>query len=621
MFVKFYITSVLCIFIIQSLSLKSSELKKSDRINYLLQGKIKDLKTHQVVLMTEKETTNLYPKTGNLIKKIKQSSPTITVNFKPKTNWVTNNLVQLPSLINPRRTTIFILITDSTSNTDNFGLSGRIKFLNRLSEEHSRPRCLIIHLLKKKNFAYRKLLREMWSKQFLDASVLQVVEKNFSHHAILSNGFQDSAMIYSFNPFTSIFTRQTLYSELPLFPNKLKDMHGYGIKVSFIHDPPLLNVQRNNTNHPVKISGPMENCWLVLSNKLNFTRIFVNSSEENLGLPSCNKANFTGLLSRIAYNKVQFLGNYVNYLHDCSTKFFSKSRFLDVEVFSAVVPKVTDITLTAQVSVNALYTLLIAFMVIYLLWVIVLFLKFDKNIWNPFYILQAALGISVERESRKVAERVFFCSIILTNVVYLGYFHTMLTDTNITMKSAREINNIEDLEKSALSPMIHPLLFKMIADSHIGYRLNLRNKFVPFPGNATAMDCINYLIKYRNVTCLMRGTIARLLIKKYTQHQIIPNLKILDEPILYSWRVFIFEPRSPYVERFNKELLTFMETGLFGQWDNITSFAERKLARHEDIVSTRLSINVFLIPAMGYLISFVVFVCEMLLDLFRRKQY
>ena len=617
MSIKYYITAGICIFIVQSLCLKQSDRKKSDRINYLLQGKIKDLKTHQIVLMTEEETTNLHPKIGNIIQQIKQSSPTITVNFKLKTNWVTNNLIQLPSLINPRTTTVFILITDSTTDTDSFGLSDRIKFLNQLSTVHIRPKCLIIHL-PEKNFAYRNLFRGMWNKQFLDVSVLQIIERNVSLNAYLSNRFQRSAFLYTYNPFSQSYQKEIFRYGLELFPNKLKDLQGFKVKVGLVHDPPFAFVQRNLTKHPVQISGPNANTLKALSEKLNFTFVLVESNVEQIGSTGCNKANFTGLLRQLLYHDVQFIANYQFYFHDCSKKWESKSRFLGEEVFVAVVPKFNEISL-AHLSIKTLYTVLGASMGIFLLWALVLLMKFDQDIWNPLYIFQSALGFTVSKEPQNLAERVIFCCIVITNVVYLGYLYTIFTDLILVTKSKFGINNVEDLQKLGLPPMIYHILHKGIENFTVGYLGSTRNISLSYPGNGFVSDCFHYLDKYQNVTCIVRGSEASWLVENFTKLQVNPRMKILNEPVWYTWRYFTFERGLPYIKRFNKVFLELAENGLLKKWENNRIPQKKKLSNKENIVSTRLTTKVFFIPAAGYLISLVVFIGEVVFNLLRRE--
>ena len=592
-----------------------------------------DSHTYQVMLITNGHQRFENPKIEIIIQKIKQCTLTISISCKETVEWNERNLITLPLNFNLKKTTLFILILETTTPSDHSCLSNPVEFLTRFYSVHSRPKILIIHFPKKKNFAYRKLFRKLWNRQFLDVTILQFAEKNISQHQpgskILGKN-QETIFVYNFNPFTGIYAKEIFSSRSQLFPNKLRNMHGYEMKIGMTHDPPFSYVKRNLSGHVTQIFGPNFDLVKILSKQLNFKINFVASEtpDGKLGLFDCNIIGSTDFYRKLLYNEIQFIGRYIYYFRICTKPVYTKSRFLDQDTYIAIVPRfipeyvpnfnLFDVTVTE--TEKAFYTLFGIIIGISIIWIFTLIVKFESRVWQPLNILQTVLGFTVDNEPRKFAQRIVFASILITQVSFSGYMYIQFTHSNLKNSTDFEINSIDDLENSDLVPMIHFLMEPIVNVSSVGYLSTIRNKYHIFPGNGEVFDCLIYLKTYGNVSCITKQFVAESLEAQFPEFEVSSVFKIIPEPLLNSWRILVFEPASPYVQKIDQVILYLRENGLIHKWN----FNSSKIEENSEILNTyrpyQLTFSTFLTLIVGYLVACVVFVSEVLfMQIFKRK--
>ena len=646
MLIKYCTIFIISLVITQILSLVNQNLEHANWLKEVLRYVTNDSKGKQVILITNDDQRFQNLKIDTIIREFKRNSLSISLGLEETIKWRNGTLISHPSLTNPRSTSIFVMFFDSTNFRYESHLSGPIEFLKQLPELNTRPKLLIVHLPRKGNFAYRKLFRNLWTNQFLDVTVLQIIDRKVpqrgANSKILKNN-QETPVVYNFNPLTGIYDTKVFSSRYQLFPDKLRDFYGHSMSIGFISDPPFSEILKNPSRYPIdivdlssdpsfnrilqnsskystEIIGPNVNMIMALLEKFNFK---VKLDLDDIGSLGCTKKEYSGLLRKIAYNEIQFLTNYAEYFRfPCSNFLFS--RFLDTESFVVVVPVMTaEDTLTASLPQKAFQTLAATVIAINVTWALLIFLKFDNRVWNPLSIFQTILGLTIENEPRKLAERILFCSILITQTIFSGYLYSLITHVNLTEKSELEINNIHDLKKSGLTPLMTPILVQLIRNSTFGYAEYFLKKSVMLPRNLTEINYLKMLAKYRNVTCVVRRSLAELFVKKASQSQNLPSMKILPVPLWYTWRLFIFESGSPYVERFDQLFLDFIEKGLFNKWNGNMSLQQEDMEElwlQKERESSKMSIKIFIIPAIGYLLACVVFILEVLFDLFRRKR-
>ncbi|KAJ8681734.1 hypothetical protein QAD02_017526 [Eretmocerus hayati] len=90
----------------------------------------------------------------------------------------------------------------------------------------------LLNLITECEIDLKIFLRIVWSKEFIDFTVIQWICKDQpegiqigSMGALIDCG----AFVFSYNPFSDIFSREELTSETKLFPDKFNDLHGYAL--------------------------------------------------------------------------------------------------------------------------------------------------------------------------------------------------------------------------------------------------------------------------------------------------------------------------------------------------------------------------------------------------------
>lgn len=113
-------------------------------------------------------------------------------------------------------------------------LGGPIEFLTQLSGVKIRPMLFIVHLPKRGNLSYQKLFRNLWSNQFLDATVPQIVSKKVPEHGLkskISDNNEETVFVYHFNPFTGMYDTKLFSFGWQLFPEKLRNLKGHPMHI------------------------------------------------------------------------------------------------------------------------------------------------------------------------------------------------------------------------------------------------------------------------------------------------------------------------------------------------------------------------------------------------------
>lgn len=153
---------VLWIFLFIACSESQTNLNDSKWLTKLVKSITNNSKQYQVVFIVPDEKSDQESRFESFIRAITQKFPSLKITIQ----GLINSKTKYPTLkSNPRRTGIFILILDSGEPISS-SLSTSTEFLNRLAKEKSRPKFLIVHLLKERCFAYKKLFKKLWAKRF-----------------------------------------------------------------------------------------------------------------------------------------------------------------------------------------------------------------------------------------------------------------------------------------------------------------------------------------------------------------------------------------------------------------------------------------------------------------------
>ena len=594
---KFCITFIVLFSSIHSEKLKHlMETKWTDNVAKYIQNYSK--KT-QVMFIIEDEEKDQMVEIKQITKAITQNIPSFITSF----DAVNQSRIRYQTLEkNPRASTIFILVLASRNKSLFSRISGPLEFLNYLSKVKSRPKCLILHPLKQRRFTYKKILQDLWKKQFLDVSILEIVNNcsSQSRGIRIPSCEKDSVIFHQFNPFSKVYERQQFSSKSVLFPDKTHNLHTYRLK-SLIFNGSL----------PTKNKFDMVN---IISKVLNFSSNFVVANWTQYGKFACRKEEFTGELNNLLNNQLHFAVDPINEHHICEDDQYEPTRIVKLDTMIAVVPRLLNHKLTIISPWDMIFTLIFITFLLIAVEMIPSNCTFQKSVWRPLHMVQLLTGMSVTAEPQKLKDRIIFGSLLITYVIYSSYLFTLFTEVGITTVSELKLQNMDDLNKENLIPFLYSNMYVLMEKVENKHYQKLRVKYQLYSSKYSELDCLTDALRHEKVACAMTDFTLFNLIQKATMKAggKGKSIKVMKEPLLYTTQLWMLEPGSPFTDQFDKVLLKLMENGVISKL-NLFPSRPRDLMK-SDVLKRRESIKL-LYPLLslimtGYLLSMIVFVAE-----------
>ena len=581
---------------------------------------------HSVVIFVEETMGSHTSKIEEIIRRISAVKLSICVGFT-KTSKDNRPKMQMRGIATA---TLFIVIHDSNDlvSLENSvqqtieipylqELSVPLDFLFQLTKFKLRPKCLFIFL---SNIAlsHEQFLNYMWSKDFLDTTILEIIYKTSGIFSLPS----ESANLHFFNPFSKIYSRGEYTSKTILFPNKLKDLQGYRIDVGLVDDPPMSIVKRNSSGHPVEITGPDVSLMKFFEQVMNFTAIPLPMFTEDFGVIAYNSKNnsfkASGLMKDLVQKKIKFLVNTVETHLPFDMMTVEWSEYIEMVSVCPVIPIIPP--KENRDYTNFYKTFLIVTFLIFVIWIPTRLLKFEPRTWCLENIYQILLGNGVIQDPQRTAERIFYLCIIFIAFFYSSTIFANFTDSSLNKQTEMKIKNFEDLEKSGLVPILTQSTLSLTFRSRYGvdeslFKLGKRTIVHP---EADSL-CIEQLKKYKNVTCVIPVLRRKLMLGNNQDEDGHRFGKIMKTCFYGSPLGLLLEPWTPYVNRFNQILLRVKEAGLRQKWENhslykLTKINENNFDKRREKYSNIELIHLQLIIGFGYTISLCAFLGEIIIS-------
>ena len=588
-----------------------ADRQNSNWLNHLVQYITENSATYQTMLIVDKD-----PRINNITSQILKTVPSLKISFNKTKFDYAKNLTNSPLFQSPR-STLFILIQFSNDNLYSSRLTEQIKFISEISPVRIRPKCLVIVLHQENSILRKDFLRSLWSSHFLDFTILELVQKtsksdfSFGNHQIV-------VMIHFYNPFTQTYIRKKWSPKSDFFPNKLIDMNGFEMLVGSYAFPTYIDAKRNLTGHILNASGPGILLRDALSKAMNFTITEIPfNNNYGWGKLDCDRSKTTGLFCKLAYNQIRFVTNagVIHYKWDQLTE---KSRSIGFFGIFPIVPILHEKLPSTPTQTMFFKTIIIIGSIMVLNCFLLRALKFDANFWTLSHMFQIVVAIPILQSPRRPAENVVFGSFLIASLLYSSTIFFSLTDVKLTKDSEVNIQRFEDLQNWNLQLRMSESVRSVITfeDEKDNMVKNLLNKSEIFENEE---DCIRYLIKHKNISCVMSDGTIEIILNKYKNNRTWPAVKIGKPCFLNLHLSFRFEPRSPYVERFDQVLSRLIQAGLSISSVPPSSKNYKSLQDVENEMVTHIRNPLILIVSIGFLTSFAVFICELFVFFLRKK--
>ena len=571
---------------------------------------------YQGLLLFDETEKLLVSKTEEIIFRTSRILPAQKLNFQEATLQKALELSLRPEYYAPQSTTLLMIIKLEEDSQDLSEFYSLFEFMTILSGARSRPKCLIILSQETKSLPYDKLLRILWSKQFIDVTILELSDENVEEKHKYLNSRQERATLHQFNPFTNV-TKKTKYSSKVFwFPDKTRNLHNQKLMVGIFDFPPAVFLQEThkskNIINPTGIDIMMTKA---LSRAMNFNILWMTSKETHYGIISCIKEKITGFIRNLLFNEIQLIGMESSIQKVCGAMLHEFSRASRIDSIGVVVPILADEFPSLSMEWKLLNAMELISLFLFV-WILAKILGFESYNWNLFYLIPVVLGMCSPSAPNRLAERIVFGSMLFACLLYSSIIYTAFTDVSFKSQSVSQLETIEDVIVSSLEPIINKQTHFVLYPNTEGNSRLLLDKSTQV--DATYMMCIDRLIRDRNVACIAQGEILRLISQNRRDREGQPMMNVIKEPISITATGFPLEAGSPYLARINKIMLRFIQSGLSDKWrqmkfDKSTSTAE---AEEVPIVKGTDPAELWVLMTysigFGYSCSILIFLCEVL---------
>ncbi|XP_051169291.1 uncharacterized protein LOC127286756 [Leptopilina boulardi] len=579
-------------------------ITRYDWCDYLVTILKQDTKIDQLLLLYEADFNNsgIY----QIAKNVSRIKPTQIADFRNITNFNNQRMLIFPLL----QTTLILIVSSRNSNQNLSNIYNVMRSIVELSTPHPRPKVLIITKVKKRA-TYQNFFHQLWSKQFLDLSILEVKE------IFPGNSNREIAKLHHYNPFTGISVIKKFSKKSILFPNKLRDLNGYQIKAGIFHYPPYVYVKRNSTGHVLNVEGPDINWMVVMSKYLNFTLEIVISNTSNWDIINCNKVKNVGIMNKTIHNEIQFIAIQSAFYDTCLNNFVAISKGTRLFRFVAPAPILpSDVAIfTNELQLFNLSIILSLFLIPVL---IARYFNFDRQNWTMMYTIQMVLGSSIPKMPEKIMERIIFSSLLFFYFLQSTFIFSSLSEMQLKKKTFRTMDTFQDLVDAHLTLILNQNLTEDgIFDEKDPFQKLTMNAIV----SKDPLDkWLEYLIVNRNITYSCREHLALLYFRTRRNTNGEQKVKIIKE-VSGLWPSGIYlEDGSPYRNRFDRIMSVFMESGISIKWDNkyipklINQENHVDLFKQELSVTSKVSKLLIILLLFGYSCSVLIFGVEIVID-------
>lgn len=538
-----------------------------------LKGLIDDLNPYTTAIFTDISTkTNLFHTyfLNNLLNYL--PSILIYLNKMNQTNVI--RLFKRSIFQKSRRSVIYIILSSDESKISNI-----LEDIDEISFVSSRPKSLLLLPEICYYESVKKSLVKAWSLKFLDFSVVKT-NPDGNHEFI------------TYNPFSNDYIIKNLKDTDELFPDKLKNLHGYHLKTRAFDESPFLSIEVKN-NKVVKVSGfffsPIESIAKKLNFKLQIIEDPHNSTEtvkkivKNLETNEINISPIGLLLVKNFQNRNITVGN---------------PSKLSMLVVVAPIIKTPRIDLTSN-----MFIVILMFMIIFIIFfILVHFLKFYSNYWNCFYIFGILIGVPTV-QPRRDFNKIVYLTIAILSVIFSNSYFSMLADVKLQVID-QEINSYDDIVRLNMTIYVPGVynVYNDIEEDKKGFFQEISKNF----------RCYELLIKTNNACCIYTFTTAEYYLKTLLDTRQQRIMKLTGITFQHKLEGYFYEKASPFAEKIEHSLQQLFESNIISvmksKAENKVRFVSLKQSQlAEEILLNRVVLS---FTCIGFFWAFIVFAYE-----------
>ena len=546
----------------------STDRNSGNVIDYFIQSANKKLNLKRITLIADAMLTN--SPTQNLFKqRIVSEFPSSIVNTTELLDTLptissSTNLKKMLSKTSDGDNLNVILITNVETTSTMDKLIKYIKTIFQFMSSRKPPKFLIFLFNLKESIKLDNFLKICWKRFILDITIVELVQEvtidKFYHSVITRH-----VIIHQYNPFENIYKKEFFSPQLDIFPDKLKNLHGYRLNAGIVAEThyrhrksismflpsnarmlPRNSMAPELTNlHPFPIL--LTTCSL--SKALNFTiNMKIRNSIKDLEVGLRNVG--------IDFTIQPLFPRYISTYYQQAFYPYFTSIHLIVRQHPQYKTNFTE----ESIIIAGVYCLILLIMSL-----TVLLMKFNRRKWSIYNIIQILIGNSVAVDFERIGERILYLCLIYVYIIFSTDILGSLVDINFHKLFLIDFKTFEDAEMAGVIPCLaetdiisgtafHPSssLKKLI---HRNYKCN-------------APDCWSNLFRNekRFNACSTNQFFAEALHSVFSKPSLGLVISIVEESIISSTTTIAFPGSSPYADVFQIKLYRIYEAGLINIW-------------------------------------------------------
>lgn len=572
---------------------------------------IEDVEPHQVTFFIDKhEQLNSFGE-DFVIKEMSQGVPFVVEHFEQSFILNKKRLLHLSMSNNARylqSSVNVILRFESYRGFEKGELENSKIFIHNIVELWSarvtRPKCLLMIInrnLTTKNDS-SLLLQYSWEQKLLDFSIIEIQLNNASipHYCI----------IQSYNPFYNVTITKKCGQGLPfkIFPDKLRNINGYELKVGVVSSDLFIKSIRNQEGNIIDIRSEDYNGIPFVFKQMNFS-IFFNE----VGTNDSEKFMNASLLK---YEKLQ--NGEIN-LEAIPTVMAVPTSFqiLQLDYGKSCEETIAVVPIISRYNrLTIPWEFLTIIFIILLIYKIALIISINQSkIVTILDLLRILFGIPISTFPRGFIGIIFVIGFFVSFIWSASFYSTLL---KIELEERKiDFDTFKSIDESGLKIFAHKFTFAVafgsfnITDRHLK---NIKEKVI-WTDLHGLVSCLERLVEHKDCICLMVVKLAKFLTENLTNESS-PRFK-LAKPIFACemWSIK-FEKASVYMEKFRQYLEKFHESGVNRALESYQKYEIRFPNNNENKDDHIIVTQLFLILVGGYVTAFVAFLIEHIINYF-----
>ena len=568
---------------------------QEDWINTLIGRISSELTTHQIITFTNQ--TKIKSKSGedDVLRKLMQKVPVLYIDLSDVNYSDANRSLSLPFFANPRQSSVYIILI----NSNDIELQSIIDFLSMHSSLNAQPKTLVVTYYNKKqpDTDYETILSYAWSKKFLDFSIIDIsVDNNVTNY---------KPFIFNFNPFYNSTTKQHLCPNTLVFPDKLKNLNRYPLKIPIFHFPPYIMVNESRRGKIINASGITLPLIITVAKTMKFSiespvtvrKYATKKSWKNIVLKKLEE----NVIDVVSVPLIDFVGREFLQIYDG----------LGCIEYIAIVP-----ILKAEKLNVSLYNFYYLFIIILIFMILVYFsnrftLKVER--WNFSNVIQLILGQSIRRIPQKTFNKIIFLTISSTYIVYCNVRLSSLVNAKVINYEV-PFSTFEEISESRLNVYVEKIFYERIfnfTDNPDIQKMRQRTIIVN-----DIKQCVENLRYNRSSICITSKFKAKTIVERYVKNDKTRKMKIAKPTFLCEYSALIIQKGSPYFEKFEQIIRWIAQSGIYNAWEDVRKFEMiPNYGTGKAVVEKVFLLEGYFVLFIGCLLSVVIFFVEKIMKM------